>query len=294
MAGGATGHDKKNLGAIASQIAGVRLLARAQDNDIALCATVTFASRTFESGEYRVSIGLTHAILELEHPGFDRSDEFQATLDKELWSESWKTQVESSASGNISGGFKALLLGRFDLSAGGNIAKKKGKAIERNSNAPYPIVSVNPTGWQIGTRLGDPRGPSGSQAPGMDHCLSGQYFTGQHGEKATGYNYEDGKTALCRLVPKSGANDPNIKAMLKGVSGSLKASIELKEPSVAKNLKASAEAGEREKSLRQAFIDICVKRAIRAGAGELLSGEFPLKEHNIHAPKLPEKAGDAK
>jgi hypothetical protein len=67
----------------------VQLTPIAEDGFISVRAVVKFATRSFTAGKYQVSVGLTHALLQLEHPSFEMENAYQATLAKETWSESW-------------------------------------------------------------------------------------------------------------------------------------------------------------------------------------------------------------
>ena len=167
------------------------------------------------------------------------------------------------------------------------------ESAEQKTSAPYPIVSVTPTGWQIGTNLGDPRAPVGTLPDGLETCLNGEYLSGRDDEQGDGYKGKDGALALCILKPNHHGNDPRIVATLCGVSGSLKVAVTSSEAPVgsASVLQRQGEAKSQEDVLRKAFIDICIQRATveHAQTGTMLSGEFYLSQHEIHAPKLPQQ-----
>jgi hypothetical protein len=161
---------------------------------------------------------------------------------------------------------------------------------------------VTPTGWQIGTERGDPRAPVGTLPNGLENCLSGEYFSGRRKEQGEGHKDKSGAFTLCLLRPKIGANDPNVTATLFGVSGSLRVAVKLIEPITSaqqSSLKLFAENRSQEDKLREAFIEICLRRAEQAHAEGLphdtiLSGEFYLSTDHKHAPKLSPSANSEK
>lgn len=260
---------------------------------IALKATATFTTKSFDSGKYKVSAGLTHAVLHLHHPSFDRDNAYQAVLAKERWSENWKSHEGSHLSGEVKVSIGAKVADFFGLGAKGEAAKEKKESSEQKVSAPYPIVSPTPSGWQIGTELGDPRAPAGTLPHGLESCLNGEYLSGRNGEEGDGSKGRDGSLALCILKPNHHGNDPHIAATLFGASGSLKVAATLSEAATGtgSSLRGQGEAKSQEDALRRAFIDICIQRATaeHAQTGTMLTGEFYLNQHEIHAPKLPQQ-----
>ncbi len=259
---------------------------------IALKATAIFTTKSFDLGKYSVAIGLTHAILQLDHPSFDRDYAYQATLAKERWSESWKARQGSRLAGEVKLSIGAKITGVFTALAQGNAGKESHESAEQKASAPYPIVSATPTGWTIGTDLGDPRAPSGTLREGLESCLTGEYLSGRNDERGDGYKGKEGTIALCVLKPNHHGNDPRIVATLFGVSGSLRVAVSSAEPlaDLIPSLQQQRETKSHEDALRKAFIEICIQRAAAEGAqtDTMLSGEFYLNHHEIHAPKLPQ------
>jgi hypothetical protein len=282
--------QKVDLEKIASQLASIRILIVPGDQRHLLRAAAKFDTRSFDAGAYRVSIGLKQAILHLDLPSYDIENAYQATLPKETWSESWKHFDSSSSGAGLQARLGARIAGFLSF-AGEALAKKnKSESAEQKASAPYRIVSATPSGWRMGTELGDPRDPRGTLPDGLDHCLNGEYLSGKGGERGEGMKEKDGTFALCELKPKSGANDPRVVATLFGVSGSLQIVITPSNTSV--SLKFQSEKNEREEELRKAFVEICLKRAeaaVKEGARTetMLSGEFYLSHHEIRAPVTP-------
>jgi hypothetical protein len=256
-------------------------------------ATVTFTTKLFETGKYKVAVGLTHALLHLNHPSFDRENAYQATLAKERWSEKSKSHQGSHLTGEVKVSVGVKVANFLGLGAKGEAAKERKESAEQNVASPYPLITPTPTGWEIGTELGDPRSPMGTLPDGLEGCLNGEYFSGRNGEVGEGRKAKDGSLALCSLRPNQHGNDPHITATLLGVSGSLKVAITSPEVDMntASILDRRNEAKQQEETLRKAFIDICIHRATseHARTGTMLSGEFYLSQHEIHAPKLPQR-----
>jgi len=265
---------------------------------ITLKATAEFTTKSFDLGKYSVAVGLTHAVLQLDHPSFDRERPYQASLAKESWSESWKARQGTALEGEVKAGIGAKIGKLLEFGTRGRAAKDTAESAEQKANIPYPIVSVTPTGWQISTKLGDPRAPSGTLPDGLEGCLSGEYLSGRNDEHGDGYNARDGTIALCLLKPNRHGNDPRIVATLFGASGSLKIAV-TPAPSAGKpvtGFQQQAETKTHEDALRKAFIEICIQRAVseEAQTGTMLSGEFFLSEHKLNAPKLPQQETRAK
>ena len=97
---------KIDLDRVASQLADVTILPVAVEDHIELRATAKFAIRNFDAGEYEVFVGLTEALLRLEHPAFDAREEYEAKIDKAKFSESLnkKAATDASAEGEASFG----------------------------------------------------------------------------------------------------------------------------------------------------------------------------------------------
>ena len=159
-----------NLQKVAAQIATIKILPVAMDEKVIVRATATFATRSFTMGEYQVGIGIQQALLHLDHPSFDRSSAYQATLPKDTWSENSTEQSKSEASGHFAGGLKAKFGGLFHLGAQGALGKERQEAAEQKSTLNFQIVSATPSGWRIGTERGDPRSPRGTLPIGLEHC----------------------------------------------------------------------------------------------------------------------------
>lgn len=278
---------------VASQLAKVNLIPLAGDGIITIRARATFTTRSFDAGKYRVSVGLTHALLQLDHPSFEVDNAYQATLDKKTWSESWIKEKASKNKGGVKIGAKVKeFFGVLGISGAGQIERKSEESAEQKSNVPYRIVSATPTGWQIGTDLGDPRSPQGTVPEGLEHCLNGEYLSGRNEEDGDGTKDKTGEFALCVLKPKEGGNDPRITATLVGASGSLKVVVA---PAVTTTpqsaLQSHKEEKQEEEKLRKAIVEICVKRARIAQEDGLeidamLTGEFYLHHQEKHAPEI--------
>ncbi len=256
-------NDKVNLDRLAGQLAKVRLLARAEERRIALSATATFASRSCEIGEYRVSIGFRSAFLRLDHPSFTLEQSYRATLAPDVFSESWKERhsKEAGAGGKLGIGARFAGLFRLDGNLSGSV--EKGESAEQKGKTAYPLVTPIPGGWRIGTELGDPRQPAGAAPEGLEDCLDGEYLSGRGDEQGDGYEPAPKHFALCVLMPIPGGNDPMITATLSAGSGSLRVALE-RLPNALPPTGGTAIAksdSEETARLRQAFVKICVARA---------------------------------
>jgi len=284
--------DRAELERVAQQLAKVKLTAIAEGDQIFLRAKATFTTRKFKAGNYDVSVGLNQAVLHLHHPSFDSENAYQASLAPETWSETWKKTISSHAS--LEGHAKAQLgfLRWFGLGGEAKGKTDRDKAAEQNARTPYRIVSITPTGWRIGTDLGDPRSPEGALPRGLEHCLNGEYLSGRVEEHGDGAKDKSGVHALCILKVNQTGNDPRIVATLFGTTGSLKIAITLSDTVLANTtLKQDRERTEREETLRRTFVEICLQRAeaaYKAGGqtDQAVSGEFYLSHDEIHAPKL--------
>lgn len=249
---------------------------------------VKFSTHRTTMGEYEVSLGLTQALLFLDHPGFEIENAYQAGLAKEVWSANWKTKRSKSAGLKGRLGLPMKLLEYFQSDASAQAAIENKESLEYSLTASYPIITYTPRGWQIGTRLGDPRDLPGAHDTGLEHCLHGEYFSGRSGEVGDGARQSDGRIALCQLRATPGANDTHVTATLYGLSGSLKVAI--KRNDKPQPVRAFADLGkdrEREDELRLAFIQICLRRAKgtnSAASNTALSGDFFLSECEIPEP----------
>jgi hypothetical protein len=298
MAGVNKKAPKIDLEKIAAQLASVRILAVAGEERLVLRATVKFTTKSFDAGQYRVSVGVKQSILNIDHPSYEIDRAYQATLPKETWSESWKESRSSHISGEAKVHLGAKLLNIISFSGGGQVGKDQRETAELRANAPYRIVAATPTGWQIGTELGDPRDPGGTLPNGLEHCLNGEYLTGRNGEHGEGLE-KDGSFALCELRPVSGGNDPSIVATLVAASGSVQIAVNRLDSTTVEipTLQIQKEKFEREEALRKAFIDICLQRAEiahKSGARTeaMLSGELYLSHHEVHGPRISLKASE--
>ena len=287
-------HPQLDLEKVASQLAKVRLLARAGKDGLTITATATFSSKSFEAGDYRVSVGIKQALLQLEHPSFEMGNAYQATLSDETWSQSWKKLKESQAEGKVEVTWGAKLRDLVGFGVGGKLSKNSQVTAVQESNAPYSLVITVPMGWQIGTELGDPRVAEGMVPEGLEYCLQGEYLSGRQDEKSDGLKDDTGKFVLCSLTPSRG-NDPRIVGTLFGAAGSLVIKVHpLRHEASKQGLGKVVESSEREETLRKAFVAICINRAEQAekeGArtDAMLSGELYLNSHEIHAPQVPGK-----
>jgi hypothetical protein len=288
--------EKVDLEKIASQLASVKLLAIAGDEELILRATARFTTKSFVAGKYSVSVGIKQALLHLDHPSFERENPYQATLAKEIWAQISKNLKASHAAGNVEGSIGGRFYGLFGAKVKGEIGKDNRQSAEQRANTPYRIVSITPTGWQIGSNLGDPRVPDGVLPEGLEHCLNGEYLSGRNEEQGDGHKDERGILALCVLKVKPGGNDPHIVATLFAASESLGVAVSLSDSASPAQpaLTSLTESRNREEELRKAFIEICLQRAQVArseGArtDAMLSGELYLSHHEIHSPKLSKK-----
>jgi hypothetical protein len=274
----------------------LRQAPRAGEEQIFIKAVAKFTTKSFVAGKYNVSVGIRQALLRLDHPSFELEDAYQATLSKETWSQSSKSQTTSHVAGSVTARIGATLSGFLGFKAEGQAGKDNRESEEQKASAPYRIVSATPTGWQIGSELGDPRNADVTLPDGLEHCLKGEYLTGRNEEKGDGFKEKTGDYALCVLRPKSGGNDPSIVATLSSLSGSLRIAISSNDVGSDPRSSLSSRSQNRahEEQLRQAFVEICLQRAKEASKDgarteAMLSGEFYLSHYEIHAPKLPQK-----
>jgi len=293
-----TGKKKKfeDIEKVAAQLGKVQITPIAEDNFITVRAAAKFTTRSFIAGKYKVSVGLTHALLQLEHPSFEMEHAYQATLAKETWSESWTNRRASHLDGKVKAKFGMKLWGLLGLSAEGQAEKASKESSEQKGSLPYKIVGATPSGWHIGTDWGDPRTPQGTVAEGLEHCLDGEYLSGRNEEKADGRKDKTGAFALCVLRPKAGGNDPRISATLLGASGSLQVVVTRADETPQITLNSHNKEREAEEELRKAFVDICIQRSNRAqseGARteKMLTGEFVLAGTRSDSGCLVERSG---
>ena len=98
---------------VAAQLGKVQIFPIAEDDFVTVRAVAKFTTRSFTAGKYKVSVGLTHALLQLEHPSFEMENAYQATLAKETWSESLTKRRASQTEGKIKVSFGMKLWCRF-------------------------------------------------------------------------------------------------------------------------------------------------------------------------------------
>ena len=288
--------EKVDLEKVAAQLAKIEILPITADDHLVLRGTAKFATRSFSVGEYTVSVGIKQAALRLDHPSFDMENAYEATLKKDAWSQTEKQLDQSHMAGKLGAKIGAKLWEFFDFSAEGKVEKDRRETAEQKSSAQYRIVNATPTGWLIGTELGDPRVPDGTLPQGLAHCLSGEYLSGRLGEEGDGHKEKNGNFALCVLRPKAGGNDPKIVATLYCVTGSLQIAVSHAGANDASQvLRTQSEGKQQEERLKKAFIEICARRAEMAhseGAQteSMLSGELYLSHQERHAPILSPKS----
>lgn len=282
------------------QLAKIHVLPVADGGHITLRATAQFTTRSFTAGEYQVSIGLNQALLHLDHPSYEREQGYQATLSKDTWSQNWINRTSSRAGISVAAKIGTKIADLIGLTGQASVGIENRETTEQKARVPYPIVSITPTGWRIGNEMGDPRDPEKALPEGLEHCLDGEYLSGRRNESGEGYKEKNGHFALGILKPKSGGNDPRIIATLIGVSSALRVAVKLADPAnvLTSGLKVISESKKKERELRQAFIEICLRRAAdinkeHSRSDSILSGEFYLYEHETHAPKiLPSEPSD--
>lgn len=252
-----------------------------------LRAALAFDTVTFESGEYRVSIGIKKATLLIEHPGYDIGRPYSATLAKEHWSESWSHSDKSRIGGRLKLAIGVLFSGSGKASAGISGSKERNDTVQQKGKLRYPIVTPTPRGWQIGTERGDPRDPHGSLPSGLEGCLFGEYLTGRNGEEPDETVSEKSPPPLCELHPKPNANDPHITALLLTDSNSIEVVVNRSrnagEPKAP--LPAIHDRAEAEKRLREAFISICIQRTDAAHKSEPMPDDMVMGEYLLHRDK---------
>jgi len=72
---------------------------------------------------------------------------YQATLSKETWSQSSKNLKASHVGGGIKASIGARILNVVGIEASAQAKKDSEQSAEQKAVAPYPIVSIAPTGW---------------------------------------------------------------------------------------------------------------------------------------------------
>lgn len=286
-----------NLEIIAGQLAKVHVLPLVDGDHITLRATAQFTTRSFTAGEYEVFVGVDQALLHLDHPSYEREHPYQATLPKNTWSQSWINRTSSHSGIGFAAKIGAKIADVLGLSSSVNAGTENRETTEQKAQAPYPLITATPTGWRIGTEMGDPRTPEKALPQGLEHCLDGEYFSGRRSEQGDGYKESNGQFALGILKARPGGNDPRVVATLIGVSSALRIAVKLGGPMMApgSGLKPLSDSKKKEHELRQAFIEICLRRAKEAHeeharTNTMLSGEFYLHRHETHTPKLSQGA----
>jgi hypothetical protein len=284
--------QKADLEKIAASLAKIHITPAPNGDHLVLRAAATFTTRSFDAGDYKVSVGVCQAFLRLESPAYDTTQAYQATLSKEAWSERWKSANSSQLGGEAKFVLGFKVPGWFGASAQARAAKNRQESTEAKANTPYPLVTAIPGGWRIGTELGDPRDPQGTLPDGLRHCLDGEYLTERRGEQGDGFKDEkSGKIALCELLPKSGANDYHITATLFGSSDSLKVAISRSDgaSTLSQGLGSQVDQKQREDAMRNAFVEICIQRAKVSGTktDDFVTGDFYLTQHEVVGPRPP-------
>ena len=279
-----------DLDKVAAQLAEIKITPVAVEDHIELRATAKFAIKNFDAGEYEVYVGLTEALLRLEHPAFDATDEYEAKIEKERFSESLKKNAASdgSAEGEVSFGWK--FLSAFGLKGKATGSKKFARTSEEHAVAEYAIIVAQPgQTWRIGSELGDPRQASGAKPDAVANCLDRKYLSGSDGEIASNRRGPHPTPFLCRLDAKTEnpalANDQRITASLYRAPGSLRVAIRRRDAMIP--AKDKSKDTEVEQKLREALIQVCLERATKTrgtGRENQLSGEFPLHHCETLAP----------
>ena len=277
---------------VAGQIGSVHLMAVPQEGYLTVEAAVTFGVKSFEAGDFIVSLGVKEALLSLSHAAFEASERYEAKVKPTSYHESFIRSASAEASGHANIGLSAKFGALFSFGTGGKLAAERKNATKVASEAEYSIIIAEPQDtWRIGSRLGDPRHPSGAAAKGVEHCLHGEYFRQSTGEIGHGRASRPERMALCRLDPKAspaGINDQRITASLFGAPGSLRVALERRDGAASI---VDPKVADREKELREKIIEICIARGAsdehaRAAGDARLTGEFFLAKHEIVAPKL--------
>jgi hypothetical protein len=292
LSAAATNQNSTDTEKVARQIGEVKLLAVPKEGHLAIEASVKFAVKSFEAGDYMVSLGVKEALLTISHGAFDASESYEAKVKPASYHESFVRSASAEASGHAGAEVSAKFGGLFSFGAGGRLAAERKNATKVASEAEYSIIIPEPQStWRIGSRLGDPRHPSGTAAKGVEHCLQGEYFRQTAGETGRGYESRPQRMALCRLDPKpspAGVNDQRITALLFGAPGSLRVALERRDSATPIG---DTKVAEREKNLREKIIEICLARGAsdehaRVASDSRLTGEFFLSKYEIVAPKL--------
>ena len=115
----------------------------------------TFTTRSFAAGDYQVSVGLIQALLHLDHPSYELVQGYQAILPKDAWSQSWINRTSSNAGISLVAKIGTKIADALGLSAQVKAGIENRNTMEQKANATYPLITLTPMGWRIGTELGD-------------------------------------------------------------------------------------------------------------------------------------------
>ena len=278
MANKTKNKDHNKLDLIARNLASLTLTPLMGNGEIKLAIEARFEPVTYtsDSHPYRVTIGVTKAILELEHPGHDRTNSYHAKLPAKVWEAHTSTDLKKSGSIKADIGTKF----KFPFFFFGAAAKAEIEKANKNGaseHSTFDIITATPNGWTIGGKEGDPRqNVSVVQESSEVGCLRGAYFTKARDEDSHAEVLAK-KVVVCALQEKSGANNNLLTATLFCAEGGLR--LELKNES---NLQIQVMNEQRKKSeaLRDAFIAIC---AARATVGKNPQGENHFEQVRINA-----------
>lgn len=279
--------ERKDLDKLAERLGSCSLQLRAQEGEIVVVLSATFAPVRYESGDYVVSVGLTEANLRFEHDGHDVDQKYGATLADEFWTA--QAQEKSQTGGAVEGeiGLMAKLQGWVHIGAKTSAHKSKETKATSASKTVMPLIEPSPSGWRIGGPQGDPRWAAESAVDGLENCLRGDYFHGAAGEKPQ-RSAKAGRA--CVLRPREGGNAFLVRASLYGAAGALRVALQRKDGAISP-LERNA-ADKRAEQIKRALAKICVGKAGKDQSG--LSGETFLHRMEKGAPKLGPSARAAK
>lgn len=233
--------ERADLHKLETQLATCKLLPVAQEGHYALRLTAEFKPLTFESGAYRVHVGVRRAHIMLEHDGLDSEEKYSAVVAEEFWKAENKGKIERGFAGAAEAGgsqkpfgfawLKTALKGNFARS---DVAMRAGKKV-------LPLIESTPQGWSVGGQAGDPRVADEAGPAALAGCLRGAYFSGREGEQPDGPGKKG--APACVLRPRAeGTNATAIRAVLSGAAGGLVIAVERKDGDGAPRKREEADA----------------------------------------------------
>lgn len=228
-------------------------------DDPYLTVDVVMEPRVFTSGQdnqYQVTVGFTSASIVMDHPGYETSGLYAATVAPEIWKASVSSKTNMETSGSVEGGTGFSLFGWLRTDGKAAASASKSKASEIAAEVPYPIIQPTVEGWTIGGIHGDPR-YSKDNVGDKAGLLQGAYFKGDKGEDSAAEKNVAGRPKNASLHYRDGANSLKIVATLTAPKSALCVRIKYTGNAM---LQDGVAEQDHANELKEALIKLCVAR----------------------------------